>query len=269
MSKPTRKRQAPRHLDDYEAEDVASQLADCTDVSSLSDDDSDSRWSEDEQANYSGENTSEESEEEAVAVDDEEDEEEGGRGSGDATPIRPTSRSKKKSPFPDWDPILELDLVDNDNSTRCHFPFNPRDTVGVRTSLLLMDAPGEDSQSVFRNPSESDCFFTLFTDEIFQTLLKQINDYAVHKVRINKPPRKRSRFNDWKKVTDSELLKFIAVTTQMGMDKCGDVRDYWSTDYPLEYCTLAYGHCLSQCIHFIQTHQTTSTPKDGSTKFDI
>ena len=79
--------------------------------------------------------------------------------------------------------------------------------------------------------TELDCFFSLLTEEITSKLLRQVNDFAGHKVNINRPATKRLRYTNWKDVSHAELLRFIAVTTQMGMDKRGNVRDYRATDY--------------------------------------
>ena len=79
--------------------------------------------------------------------------------------------------------------------------------------------------------TELDCFLSLLTEGITNKLLKQVNDFAGHKVNINRPATKRLRYTNWKDVSHAELLRFIAVTTQMGMDKRGNVRDYRATDY--------------------------------------
>ena len=78
-----------------------------------------------------------------------------------------------------------------------------------------------------------ECFQTLFDDTVFDELLEKSNEYADTKLRASLPPEApRSFLYSWTPVTKSELYRFLAVTTQNGIDKKPSVRNYWSTHPP-------------------------------------
>ena len=77
------------------------------------------------------------------------------------------------------------------------------------------------------------CFRTLFTDQVFNQLLESVNSFAQQKCQQNLPsPHPRSVYYEWKPITEAEMWKFLAVTTQMGIDQKPAIRDYWSTNPP-------------------------------------
>ena len=78
-------------------------------------------------------------------------------------------------------------------------------------------------------PDELSCFEAVFTPEIRNHLMSDINSYGELRVQKNSPARKRSRFGVWKPTTESEMYKYLAVVTAMGIDKRPHIRDYWAT----------------------------------------
>ncbi|KAK6995152.1 piggyBac transposable element-derived protein 4 [Biomphalaria glabrata] len=50
-------------------------------------------------------------------------------------------------------------------------------------------------------------------------VIEYINAYALKKVKQNTPLRRRSRFQNWKPVTKYEMIKFLATTMAMGLNK--------------------------------------------------
>ena len=183
MPKFKRKSQRPVHLDDYEAEILCSQIVD-SDLSDLELDNDDFNWSDSDRSSSDDDSDEDQSQsEEFVLV---------RCGSGDATVTagpsnestpstsrpRPTTSSKtrsktktsvkSKNEFANWEKIFMPGGVEIETP----FEFNPKDTVGIRTDLLLMDSIDSDIQ-VFRKPTELDCFFSLFTEQVQTDLLEQ------------------------------------------------------------------------------------------------
>ena len=71
-----------------------------------------------------------------------------------------------------------------------------------------------------------------------------INDFAQFKLQQNTPARKYSIYGSWKPINRYELLKFIAATIAMGLNKRSWLRDYWST--AAFYHTPWYGTIFSR-----------------------
>ena len=109
-----------------------------------------------------------------------------------------------------------------EGETENNFRFPRKNTAGLQADL----GP---------TVTELNCFQTLFDEDVFDDLRTCINEYAETKRRANLPSKNpRSVLYTWTPLTRSELFRFLAVITQMGMDKKPSVRDYWST-YPPDY----------------------------------
>ncbi|GFS20258.1 PiggyBac transposable element-derived protein 4-like [Elysia marginata] len=119
---------------------------------------------------------------------------------GDGPPPR-KRRNIQDEDSPAWKKIQE-----DEAETRNNFRFLPPNQPGLQADL--------DDQS-----SALDAFQTLFTIQVVEFLLKSINDYAEHRCSTNQPAQRQAIFNEWKKVTLSELYKFIAVILQIVIDK--------------------------------------------------
>ncbi|GFO02856.1 PiggyBac transposable element-derived protein 4 [Plakobranchus ocellatus] len=84
-----------------------------------------------------------------------------------------------------------------------------------------VDAPLNDESTPL------DYFCQLFGEQVRDTLISSINDYAAHKVAMNTPAKKYSVYQNWKPITLYELYKFLAVIVQIGLDLKPQIRDYW------------------------------------------
>lgn len=113
--------------------------------------------------------------------------------------------------------------------TENQFDFSPKEGIGRDVGV------GFHLEALFGDtvypPTEIECFEALFTDEIRQHLLADINNFAELKIQQNTPAQKRSRFNRhrWAPVTNPELYRYLAVITAMGVDKRPSIRDYWTS----------------------------------------
>ena len=75
----------------------------------------------------------------------------------------------------------------------------------------------------------TECLFSLFTDDILDSLLKSINDYAVELCTKNNPPQRYSVFANFDPVGRNEFLRFLAILLSMGVDPRYSIKSYWST----------------------------------------
>ena len=72
-------------------------------------------------------------------------------------------------------------------------------------------------------------FFQLVWDEnVVDELVSMVNEYGGRKKQMNMPSRRRSLFAKWTDISAAEMMKFLAVTIQMGIDKRPSVKKYWS-----------------------------------------
>ena len=108
----------------------------------------------------------------------------------------------------------DVSTIENDNR-KFEFRFIPAKKMGVCADITSNSTP-------------LDCLFTLLTDDIMEDIVIMINTYAIHKIQLNSPARRRSTYNDWKPTNRYELLKFIAVLIAMGLDHRPSIKDYWS-----------------------------------------
>ena len=115
------------------------------------------------------------------------------------------------------------DFIHTKSRNEERFPLRMKAEIGVPDDLF--GAP---------TPTELQCFEALFDPDIIDQLITDINDYARRKKQQNTPTQRYSTYNNWTDVTEKELLKFLAVTTVIGMDKKPSLRDYWSSgkDFP-------------------------------------
>ncbi|KAI8733770.1 piggyBac transposable element-derived protein 4 [Biomphalaria glabrata] len=114
--------------------------------------------------------------------------------------------------------ISDWIMVGDGFETKNQFSFAPKNEPGINENYL--------SQS----SSVLDCFSSLFTCTIMDIVIEYINAYALKKVKQNTPLRRRSRFQNWKPVTKYEMIKFLATTMAMGLNKKPSIQDYFSTD---------------------------------------
>ena len=65
------------------------------------------------------------------------------------------------------------------------------------------------------------------------TLVRMVNDYGEQRKVTNMPAKWRSLIATWEDTNSSEMWKFFAVVTQMGIDKCPSVKKYffWRSEY--------------------------------------
>ena len=75
-------------------------------------------------------------------------------------------------------------------------------------------------------PTELMCFEAIFTHEILNHLVTEINNYGELRSHRNSPASKRSRFGIWKPTTQAEIFKYIAVVAAIGIDKRPHIRDF-------------------------------------------
>ena len=108
----------------------------------------------------------------------------------------------------------DVSTIENDNR-KFEFRFIPAKKTGVCADITSNSTP-------------LDCLFTLLTDDIMEDIVIMINIYAIHKIQLNSPARRRSTYNDWKPTNRYDLLKFIAVLIAMGLDHRPSIKDYWS-----------------------------------------
>ena len=104
--------------------------------------------------------------------------------------------------------------VDDCSSTASTSRFNPFKTPGVQCNLQA------DSKPI-------DALKFVLTDDVLHTLL--INEYAMEKVNLNRPARRRSVYENWTNMTLAVLYKFPAVLIAMGINRKPSIRIYWST----------------------------------------
>ena len=217
-SRPNRKRTVPARFSAYEATEVVlnSDQLECENDSDLeiewTDRSSDSSFDDSDRSSES------EPEEEVETADL------SGRGTaadGDAGPS--TSTSRRSRPVNSVENVWihrPTDPAAPTGSTTSEFEFEPTGDIGVKEGLFG------------KLPTELECFFALFTANIVAKFITQINSYAQHKVNINTPATKRSRFGSWENIRESEVYKLIAVLMTMGMDSRPSIRDYWTEFLP-------------------------------------
>ena len=121
-----------------------------------------------------------------------------------------SNRKNITTPIDTWNEINS-----NPDSRKHEFRFIPSKQPGVNADLNGDSTP-------------LDCFFTLFDEEVQENLISYINNFAEHTLRTKLPASRASRFQEWYPVTRYELLKFIAVLIQMGIDKRPTIPEYWS-----------------------------------------
>ena len=107
------------------------------------------------------------------------------------------------------------------------------DTSGHSFRFTLNKPPGVNG-NLDAESSPIDCLNELLTHDVLQQIKNMINEFAARKLIINNPARRRSVYSNWKPVTDSELLKFLAVLIAMGLNKRPSVKDYWSK-FPVNF----------------------------------
>lgn len=168
---------------------------------------------------------------------DEEDEEVTIQGGGDAGPSRKRKRSSRPAtvPLDIWKkvdrPVVTVQAHGGDDNdepdegpdiTSMVFPFLPKNrrTPGINPRLGL----GPNSSAI-------DCFMSLYSVDILDSVVRSINEYAEKKKKMNTPVKSlRSIFKTWTDVTRYDVVKFIACTIAMGMIKLPDIKMYWSMD---------------------------------------
>ncbi|KAI8794715.1 piggyBac transposable element-derived protein 4 [Biomphalaria glabrata] len=133
------------------------------------------------------------------------------------------SKSKKRKLNDNHNVIINRSISDwimvgDGFETKNQFSFVPKNEPGIHENYL--------SQS----SSILDCFSSLFTCTIMDIVIEYINAYALKKVKQNTPLRRRARFHNWKPVTKYEMIKFLATTMAMGLNKKTSIQDYFSTD---------------------------------------
>lgn len=137
-----------------------------------------------------------------------------GRPSLDQTKKAATSSSSKNkkaaTPIDVW-----KELKSNYDSRNHEFRFIPNKQPGVTCDLDGDSTP-------------LDCFFELFDAEVQEQMVSYINSFAQHTLTTKLPATRASRFQNWYPVTTYELLKFLAVLIQMGIDKRPTIDAYWS-----------------------------------------
>ncbi|CAG5114854.1 unnamed protein product, partial [Candidula unifasciata] len=79
------------------------------------------------------------------------------------------------------------------------------------------------------NLTPLDCLLTLLTTDIIDSLVENINLYAVEKIKKNIPLRKRSTLSEWQPTTREICFHFLSVVIAMGITPKHDIKDYWST----------------------------------------
>ena len=118
--------------------------------------------------------------------------------------------------------------------------------VGNQASIHNLDLDPAD------NPSPLRCLKTLVTDALCDYIITSINDFANLQVQKNTPTQKRSRYATWVPITKHEFLKFLAVLTNMGIDKRAAVRDYFSStpnQFTLWYHQMFDRECFEVIYH--------------------
>ena len=87
------------------------------------------------------------------------------------------------------------------------------------------------NQAKFNKDSRPiDFFHQLFPDDILDSLVKSINDYARTKIQQNTPLTKASRFHLWPgDMTRADFLKFLAVVISIGINNKPAIPSYWGT----------------------------------------
>ena len=70
-------------------------------------------------------------------------------------------------------------------------------------------------------------FFRLVWDKnVLDKLLSMVNEYGGRKKQMNMPSRRRSLLAKWTDTSSAEMMKFFAVTIQMGINKLTSVKKY-------------------------------------------
>ncbi|XP_067948848.1 piggyBac transposable element-derived protein 4-like [Watersipora subatra] len=122
---------------------------------------------------------------------------------------RQASQSRNAAPLPRWT------VADDNSAPELAYRFIPARPSGVQQDLT--------------NASVIDCFRTLVTDDIIDELVQNINDYVTEKLAMNRPAKRRSRFNEWTPVNKENILKLMAVLIAMGITQKPRMRDYWTS----------------------------------------
>ena len=77
----------------------------------------------------------------------------------------------------------DVSTIENDNR-KFEFRFIPAKKTGVCADITSNSTP-------------LDCLFTLLTDDVMEDIITMVNTYAIHKIQLNSPARRRSTYNDW------------------------------------------------------------------------
>ncbi|GFO24185.1 PiggyBac transposable element-derived protein 4 [Plakobranchus ocellatus] len=129
------------------------------------------------------------------------------------------------------DSNVDLDLINN--SDRAAAASNEPEWLQIEhdeTSNNFRFAPPFTGvcDQVNENFTPFDCLSLLVDNEVKETLIKSINEFAEVKIKKNTPLRRHSKYHKWTPVNNFDLLKFFAVTIMMGIDQRGDISDYFS-----------------------------------------
>lgn len=103
-------------------------------------------------------------------------------------------------------------------------------------------------------PNAMDFFNLLFTEDFYELIIEQTNQYAVE-IFLSKGE-EHARINKWKPISKEELKIFLGLFLHMGTVKLARIQDYWKTDRLFNF------HCFSdymsrdrfliimRCLHF-------------------
>jgi hypothetical protein len=91
------------------------------------------------------------------------------------------------------------------------------------------------SQSGFKphNPAPSEVrgfFMLFFTPELIKEFTKNTNEYAQEQIK-NTPLRERSVWKEWVEVTDEEIVAFLRVILNKGMNPKPEIQDYFTEEW--------------------------------------
>ncbi|CAG5121457.1 unnamed protein product [Candidula unifasciata] len=126
-----------------------------------------------------------------------------------------------------------VDLINNDNACAVSVADimawdEAEETVSIGSSLFRSAGSGIQAP-LDENSTPLDCLLTLLTADILDSLVENINLYAVEKIKKNIPLRKRSTLSEWQPMTRENFFQFLSVVIAMGITPKHDIKDYWST----------------------------------------
>ena len=130
-------------------------------------------------------------------------------------------KSKKRKRVADDVPAeiwkkLTGDEIDSDEPVHL-YRFSPLKPPGVQPGVNLDE-----------NSTPLTCFQALFTDDIQDSLLTMINDFANVKIQQNNPHLRRSMYAKWVPIARYEVYNFLALFVATSLKKRPYLKDYWS-----------------------------------------